>query len=346
MTGQQRCFTQVVFLLLLTATINLAGGPASAADDEYSWDPKAPVCAQTSRAAREACKNAASEGHWLSIGTCHNILSEYKREECLAIAEISMNSQLNLCSEQFKARTEVCGELGESAYDTEITNQSFENAFKRVYGNKYFPLKPGLLLSYRKVSPEGNESNLRTFFDVTNQEKKILGVTCRGVWTMTKTKEGTLKQSTLHWYAQDQEGNVWNFGETTQYFDQGVLVSGTGSWSAEDNGAMPGIAMYADPEKHQGKAFRLQFFLGKVENVVRIIGMLDRLPVLGKNTKLPKEVHGPYLHTQEVSPLNPASLANPINKFYSPGVGLVLTVFPDGTHEVLLKREERLAVRN
>jgi hypothetical protein len=346
MTGRQRCYAQVVFLLLLTAALNLAGGPASAADAEFSWDPKAPACAQTSRAALEACKNAVSERHWLSMGTCRNILNGYERQECLAIAEINMNSQLNLCSEQFKARTEVCGELGQSEYDPEIKSKTFEHAFKRIDGNRYFPLKPGLLLSYRNVSPEGNESNLRTFFEVTNQEKKILGVTCRGVWTMTKTKEGALQQSTLHWYAQDQEGNVWNFGETAQSFDQDVLVSGTGSWSAEDNGAMPGIAMYADPEKHQGKTVRLQFVLGKVENIVRIIGMEDRLPVLGKNTRLPEGVHGPYLHTQELSALNPGSLSHPINKFYTPGVGLVLTVFPDGTHEVLLKKEERLAVRD
>jgi hypothetical protein len=57
-------------------------------------------------------------------------------------------------------------------------------------------------------------------------------------------------------------------------------------------------------------------------------------------------VRGPYLHTQELSPLNPASLTHPLNKFYAPGVGLILTDFPDGTQEVLLKIEERLAVRN
>jgi hypothetical protein len=346
MTGQQRCSAQVVFLLLLMTTINLAGGLANGTDDEYAWDPKAPVCGQTSRAALEACKNAEREAYWLSIGTCHNLLSEYERKECLAIIRTNQDSRLNLCGEQFKARTEVCRELGEGAYDPEITHHYFVHAFKRVYGNTYFPLKPGLLLSYRKVSPDGNESNLRSYFDVTNRQKQILGVTCRGVWTMTKTKEGELKQSTLHWYAQDEKGNVWNFGEATQYFDQGVLVSGTGSWTAEENGAMPGIAMYADSDKHQGQAFRPQFFLGKVENIVRVIGMVERLPLLKKNTKLPKQVHGAYLHTQEFSPLNPASLTHPINKFYAPGVGLVLTVFPDGTQAVLLKKEERLAVKN
>lgn len=345
MTKRQRCYPLVFSWLLVMTAINFAGGPASAADEEYSWSAKAPVCAQTSRVALEACKNAEKEAYWLALGTCHNLLSENEKEECLAISRINQNSQLGLCNEQYNARNEVCSELGEGAYDPKIIHQDFVKSFKSVFGTKYFPLKPGILLSYRKVSPDGNESNLRSYFDVTNQQKKILGVTCRGVWTTTKTKEGELKQSTLHWYAQDQEGNVWNFGETTQHFDQGVLLGGASSWIAGENGAVPGIAMYADLDKHQGKASRLQFFLGKVENVVRIIGMVDRLPLLKKNSKLPKDVHGPYLHTQEFSPLTPESLKNPINKFYSPGVGPVLTVAPDGTHEVLLKKEERLAVK-
>lgn len=346
MIRQQQCSARFVFLLLSAATIILAGRPAGAVDDEFAWDPKAPVCAQTSRAALEACKNAESEAYWLSTGTCHNLLDEYEREECLAISKIDRKSRLNSCDEQFKARNEVCGELGEGVYDPAISRRHFVQPFKSVYGNKYFSLKPGLLLTYRRVSPNGNESNLRSFFDVTNQQKVICGVTCRGVWTMTRTKEGELMQSALHWYAQDQEGNVWGFGETAQNFDQGLIVDVAGSWSAGEKGAVPGIAMYADPDTHTGKAFRLQFSLGKVENVARIVGMVDKLPLLRKNTKLPKDVRGPYLHTLEFSPINPASLARPIAKFYAPGVGLVLTVFPDGTQEALLKKEERLAVRN
>jgi hypothetical protein len=216
--------------------------------------------------------------------------------------------------------------------------------FKGVLGNQYFPLKPSTLLTYRKVSPDGNESTLRDYFYTTNQEKKILGVTCRGVWATTKTKEGELKFSTLRWYAQDKENNVWSFGEVTQQFDQGLLIGG-GSWNAGLNEAMPGIAMYAEFKSQEGRAFRNQFILGKVENVTRIIGTVDNLPLLKKNSKLPKAAHGPYLHVQEFSPLSPESLTIPINKYYAPGVGLVLSVAPDGTHEVLLSIGQQLAVK-
>jgi hypothetical protein len=50
----------------------------------------------------------------------------------------------------------------------------------------------------------------------------------------------------------------------------------------------------------------------KVENLARILGMADKLPLLRKNTKLPENVRGPHLRTQEFYPLNPASLARPV----------------------------------
>jgi hypothetical protein len=345
MTRLKRCVTRVVLFILLILVLNLAVGPAIAIDDEYSWDDKAPICTQTSQIALRACNSAERESYLLSIGTCHNLLNENEKADCLTISKRNLDYQINLCNEKFKARNAVCSELGEGAYNPQIIYHDFVKQFKSVLGNQYFPLKPGTLLTYRKVSPDGNESILRDYFYVTNQEKKILGVTCRGVWTSTKTKEGELKCSTLHWYAQDQESNVWSFGEVAQEFDQGLPIGAGGSWNAGVNGAMPGITMYADLNTHIGKTFRQQFFLGKVENAARIIGTVDKLPLLKKNTKLPKAVHGPYLHVQEFSPLSPESLTIPINKFYAPGVGLVLTVAPDGTHDALLSIGERLAVR-
>ncbi|MGE5255495.1 MAG: hypothetical protein ACM3KE_02430, partial [Hyphomicrobiales bacterium] len=147
----------------------------------------------------------------------------------------------------------------------------------------------------------------------------------------------------LRWYAQDKDGNVWSFGETSEQFEQGLLAGGEGFWTAGVNGAMPGISMVADPKTQQGKAFRRQFYLGKVENVSRIVGLVDKLPLLRKKHRVPKAVHGPYLHVQDFSPLDPGSLARPVNKYFAPGLGLVLTIAPDGRQEVLVGIEKRLS---
>ena len=339
----QRSFRQVVPVVFLVAAFHLSGSSASAGDEEFKWDDSAPACGQTSQVALKGCQDSAKAGYWLAIGTCYNLSGAAEQEACLTNTKGNLDSQLNGCKEQFNARNEVCRELGEGLYDPELARRGFVKNLRRVTGNLYFPLTPGLFLTYKKVDPDGNDTNQRILFDVTNHQKKILDVTCRAVWNVTRTTEGELKESTLRWYAQDGDGNVWIFGEISEQFEQGLLAGGEGFWSAGLNRAMPGISMVSDPKNHQGKAFRQQFYLGKVENVSRIVGMVDKLPVLKKKPRLPDAVHGPYLHVQEFSPLDPGSLSRPVSRFYAPGVGLVLTISPDGRQEMLVGIEKRLA---
>jgi hypothetical protein len=339
----QRCLRQIAPVILLMAAFHLGAIHASADDEDFKWDDSAPACAQTSQVGLRGCEYSAKGAYRLALGSCHNLSGAREKGDCLTNAEGNLTSQLNECNEQFKARNQVCKEVGEGAYDPEVARQGFIKHLKNLTGNLYFPLTPGLFLTYKRVAPDGNDTNQRVLFDITNQQKKILGVTCRAVWNVTRTTEGELKDSTLRWYAQDKDGNVWNFGEISQQFEEGLLAGGEGFWNAGVNRAMPGVAMLVDPKNHPAKAFRQQFYLGKFENVSRIVGMLDKLPALKKKTSLPPAVHGPYLHTQQFSPLDPGSLSKPVNKFYAPGVGLVLTITPDGSQEVLVGIEKRLA---
>lgn len=343
MMNAPRYFRQVAPVVLLIAAFHLSSRVASADDEDLKWDDSAPACAQTSQVALRACQDAAKGGYWLAIGTCANLSGASEKGDCLTSARRNMDTQLNGCNAQFNARNEVCKELGEGAYDPELARRGFIKNLKNVTGNLHFPLTPGLFLTYKKVAADGNDTNQRVLVDVTNQQKKILGVTCRAVWNVTRTTDGELKESTLRWYAQDKEGNVWNFAEISQQFEQGLLAGNEGFWDAGVNRAMPGISMVIDPKNYPGKAFRQQFYLGKAENVSRIVGMVDKLPVLKKKPHLPEAVHGPYLHTQEFSPLDPGSLLRPVDKYFAPGVGLVLSIAPDGRHEVLVGVEKRLA---
>lgn len=58
-------------------------------------------------------------------------------------------------------------------------------------------------------------------------------------------ESGTLTESTLDWYGQDDQGNVWYFGELATHFPDGTQ---TGSWTAGVNGAQPGYMMEAAPK--------------------------------------------------------------------------------------------------
>jgi hypothetical protein len=50
-------------------------------------------------------------------------------------------------------------------------------------------------------------------------------------------------EETCDWYAQDQEGNVWYFGEDSKEYKNGKVVSTKGSWEGGVNNAKPGMIM-------------------------------------------------------------------------------------------------------
>ena len=62
---------------------------------------------------------------------------------------------------------------------------------------------------------------------------------------------GELKEKTFDWYAQDEDGNVWYFGEDTKEFENGKVVSTAGSFEAGKNGARAGVIMRAHPKVGQ-----------------------------------------------------------------------------------------------
>ena len=83
--------------------------------------------------------------------------------------------------------------------------------FVRKVTNPYFPLKPGTTFVYKGES-EG--ASIREVMTVTNKTKKIMGVTTTVVYHLAY-EDGVLIEETFDWFAQDEDGNVWYFGEDT-----------------------------------------------------------------------------------------------------------------------------------
>ena len=59
--------------------------------------------------------------------------------------------------------------------------------------------------------------------------------------------DGEPAETTTEWYAQDSAGNVWKFGEDSAEIDGGVAVPTPDSWKAGANGALPWMALPAQP---------------------------------------------------------------------------------------------------
>jgi len=180
--------------------------------------------------------------------------------------------------------------------------------FVSTIDNPYFPLIPGTTFTYEAETEDGLE---RDVVAVTRDTKVILGVTTTVVRD-TATLDGVIEEDTFDWYAQDEEGNVWYFGEFTTQFENGVPVGNVGSWEAGVNGAQPGIIMLANPQP--GDSYRQEFLAGVAEDMAKVLR-------LNASVSVPYGDFENCLETKEWTPLEPGSIEH---KFYARGVGLVL----------------------
>lgn len=192
--------------------------------------------------------------------------------------------------------------------------------FTTTIDNPFMTLRAGTTFVYE--NKEAGESNT---FTVTHETAVIDGVTCVVVQD-THYLNGKVIEDTIDWFAQDDQGNVWYFGEDTHTFDPGNPdpTSNHGSWVAGVDGAIAGIAMLANPEV--GDAYAQELAPGIAE---------DHATVLARDAT----VHVGYgsfdgaLKTLDVNPLDPSQE----NKFYGEGVGNLLTTNADGEYEALVR---------
>jgi hypothetical protein len=132
---------------------------------------------------------------------------------------------------------------GQDAYAPSIHPADFTTKID----NKYFPLKPGTTFVYKGTFKGVAE---RDEMAVTHDTKRVMGVECV-VASDRVTEDGELIEQTYDWYAQDNKGNVWYFGEHVTEYDNGKVTGHKGSWESGVDGAKPGIAMQADPAVSQ-----------------------------------------------------------------------------------------------
>jgi hypothetical protein len=199
--------------------------------------------------------------------------------------------------------------------------------FVREVTNPYFPLKPGTTFIYKGES-EGAPT--RQVMTVTNKTRKIMGVTTTVVHDLAY-QDGVLIEETFDWFAQDEDGNVWYFGEDTKEYDEnGNVVSTEGSWQAGVDDAKPGIIMLANPAK--GKKYRQEFAPGVAEDTAQVIGYKDSFCV-------PYKCFKNVLVIKEWNPLEKGFVEH---KYYAKGTGFIYAVLVKGGEEqIALVRVKR-----
>ncbi len=175
--------------------------------------------------------------------------------------------------------------------------------------NSYFPLEPGTVSRLRGTDDGERFGEVVT---VTHRTKMVQGVRTTVVRDVVRRADGSLAERTHDWYATDNDGRVWYFGErTATYTKNGDLESREGSWQAGVDGARAGTIMPPHPRPTQ--AYRQEYWKGHAEDQAWIVRR-------GGSTTVPYGRVRHVVRSYEWSRLEPGVMSL---KLYGPGVGIV-----------------------
>jgi hypothetical protein len=231
------------------------------------------------------------------------------------------------------------GSTGVAAYaggkvDTTFHPENFgQITDSSIIDNQYWPMPAATTFVYRSIGKKGDcQVNP---VEIAGTEV-VDGVTTRVIhdnvyedYDCTGSQD-FLSEETTDWYAQDDYGNVWYFGEATQTRcqdgDDTCTPSTAGSWKAGENGAAPGIVMLDEPAP--GDFYR-QEYADDAHDMAKVLRLNAKVSLTFDNLLGTNDYTG-CLITKEWSPLEHGAVEN---KYYCPGSpGLVLiNEFQSGT---------------
>jgi len=303
-------------LSLLTLTLPLSAptpgpgdGHKAAIFNHWTHGPTGGACERQAWAERQSAFRGASADFVHALALAVNIADPDDRWESVLEAFDEYDDAKEEVHEQFLARLELCAWLGGDTYEPEIDPDDFVDAID----HPLLPFTPGTTLVYEKDTDDGLET---VHVTTTDDTREILGVEC-AVVRDTEWLDGEIQEDTYDYFAQDEDGNVWYFGELSFGYEDGQIVGVEGSWIAGEDGAHPGIVMEAMPQV--GDVYRQEFLLGEAEDAATVLALDQAVDV-------PYGSFDGCAQTGDFSPLEPGTLEH---KYYAPGIGLVLEVDPD-----------------
>lgn len=215
----------------------------------------------------------------------------------------------------------IAAPAGATTVDIPFNAANFSNA-PLVINNSYWPLVAGTTQTYKADTKDGCEIDI---FEITNSTKTILTVDTRVVHDTAYEAEDcdapmaewAKVEETDDWYAQDNAGNIWYFGEDTNDCDEGGCTPGEGSWEAGVDGAEAGIIMLASPAA--GLRYRQEYYEGSAQDWGMVMRTNDTVILQRDDAVAPGE-WSDCLVTKEWNELEPGGIEQ---KYYCPNVGLV-----------------------
>ncbi|HEY1323107.1 MAG TPA: hypothetical protein VGF32_22815 [Streptosporangiaceae bacterium] len=178
-------------------------------------------------------------------------------------------------------------------------------------GNQMFRLTSGTEFTYQGRIVEGGRSKPHSVvFTVSDLTKVVDGVRTVVAWDRDFL-EGTLQEQELALFAQDDQGNLWNFGEYPEEWEHGKFTGAPDTWIRGTGGAYGGVHMPAHPTDG------LQYVEGRVPAIE--FYDISKVVSTSRATCVPA---GCYQHVLKVDERSPGQSGHQF-KYYAPGVGLV-----------------------
>jgi hypothetical protein len=197
----------------------------------------------------------------------------------------------------------------------DVTDEDFDVrdfAHPTRIDNRWLPLAPGAQFVYEGRSDRGHgRLPHRVVFTVTDLTKVIDGVRTVVLWDQD-INGGRLLEAELAFHAQDDQGNVWNFGEYPEEHERGRVTGAPDTWISGLDHARAGILMRGDPRVgtpsyRQGWAPAIEF------------GDRARVYRTGARDCVPLGCFRNVLVTDETNPFETSDGHQ--RKYYAPGVG-------------------------
>lgn len=286
-------------------------------------------CSVSAHTQRLACEYDLRDDFYTVTAQCLD--TDNQDPACFDEADADFDDGIDECNEVLAARLDLCESLNDATHDPAFGPDDAANFVdpleigNTVDPNPWFALVPGNRWVY-----QGDGESIEVV--VTSDTKLIDGVTCIVVID-TAMEDGVVVEITNDWYAQDVAGNVWYCGEIAENFEEfegddtvgPELVDIDGSWKAGRDSAEAGILLPFDPLV--GAIFRQEYAQTDAEDVIEI------LAVDATESSPGASCDGNCLMTRDFTPLEPDVEEN---KFYVPGIGLIVEVDPATNERVEL----------
>jgi peptidase YpeB-like protein len=200
-----------------------------------------------------------------------------------------------------------------------------------IIDNKYMPLKPGSKHVFEgyTIEDDGEKVPHKVIQIITDLTKVVNGIETVIGWEVD-IEDGKLAESELWFRAQDDEGNVWHFGEVKEVYDDNIKLAGAKVWLDGFLGCKSGIIMPGKPA--EGKPSISQGYAPGVY----VWDDRGQVRKMGETVTLPLGTFKDVMVVEEWSA--PERLKEAIQlKYYAPGVGYIQVGFEgnDPVKEVL-----------